>query len=149
MVETTIAFDSVPWFYVVLTSAEQLILGTFMGFFMFTKPPVYGWFLSATAIPLNTSWSLHNVIAWMKVKPFLSKKWSWLYIGTVILAQPYWVVEIYANFTFFNNINDWFVTTETVRGHLPVRMHFYQSRSSWWRARSRHFNLLEQADIQS
>ncbi|KAI9656692.1 MAG: hypothetical protein M1831_004602 [Alyxoria varia] len=101
----------------------ELILGTFMGFFMFTKPPVYGWFLSATAIPLNTSWSLHNVIAWMKTKPFLSKKWSWFYIGTVILAQPYWVVEIYANFTFFNNINDWFLTTR------PYEAIF---RDPWW-----------------
>ena len=78
---------------------------------MFFHPPVYGWFLSATAIPLNSSWSLHNVIAWMKTKPFLSRWWSMLYIGTVVFAQPYWVIEIYANFTYFNNINHWFIKT--------------------------------------
>lgn len=47
----------------------------------------------------------------MKTKPFLSQRWSYFYIGTVILAQPYWIVEIYANFTYFNNINDLFVRT--------------------------------------
>jgi hypothetical protein len=64
---------------------------------MFTNPPVYHWYLSVTAIFLNVSWSLHNVIAWMKNKPFLGRKASIFYIGTVILVQPYWVVEIVAN----------------------------------------------------
>ena len=64
---------------------------------MFTDPPVYHWYLSVTAIFLNTSWSLHNVIAWMKNKPFLSKKASLFYIITVALVQPYWVLEIVAN----------------------------------------------------
>ena len=57
------------------------------------------------------SWSLHNVIAWMKIKPFLSKPVSLIFIGTVILVQPYWVVEIYANFTYFHNINQVFLKT--------------------------------------
>lgn len=34
----------------------------------------------------------------MKNKPFLGKKASLFYIGTVILVQPYWVLEITANF---------------------------------------------------
>ena len=76
--------------------------------FIFPDLPVYGWYLSVTAIFLNISWSMHNVIAWMKNKPFLSRRVSLFYIGTVILAQPYWVVEIYANFTYFNNINNLF-----------------------------------------
>lgn len=63
------------------------------------------------AIFLNASWSLHNVIAWMKIKPFLSRPFSILFISTVILVQPYWVVEIYANFTYFHNINDIFLKT--------------------------------------
>lgn len=69
------------------------------------------------------SWSLHNVIAWMKTKPFLSRRWSLFYIGTVILAQPYWVVEIYANFTYFNNVNRVFLTTR------PYEALF---RDPWW-----------------
>ena len=82
-----------------------------MGFFMFTAEPVYGWYLSASAVPLNLSWSLHNVIAWMKTKPFLSKRWSMTFIGTVVLVQPYWVLEMYGNFAYFNNINKIFVKT--------------------------------------
>lgn len=102
----------------------ELILGTFHGTWIFTSPPVYGWYLSTTAIFLNISWSLHNVIAWMKVKPFLSRRWSLVYIGTVILVQPYWVVEIAANFLFFNNINlHWFETTR------PYEALF---RDPWW-----------------
>lgn len=81
------------------------------GTFLFAHEPVYGWYLSITAVGLNMSWSLHNVIAWMKNKPFLTYRVSMFYIGTVILAQIYWVIEIYANFAFFNNINMLFLKT--------------------------------------
>ncbi|KAK3079657.1 hypothetical protein LTS18_004204 [Coniosporium uncinatum] len=101
----------------------ELIFGMFHGTFIFTHAPVYGWYLSATAIFLNVSWSMHNFIAWMKNKPFLSRRVSLIYVGTVILAQPYWVVEIYANFTYFNNINDLFVHTR------PYEAIF---RDPWW-----------------
>ena len=47
----------------------------------------------------------------MKIKPFLPKYASWIFIATVILAQPYWVVEIYANFTYFHNVNKVFEHT--------------------------------------
>ncbi|EXJ94144.1 hypothetical protein A1O1_02537 [Capronia coronata CBS 617.96] len=89
----------------------ELILGYWQGFFILFNPPVYAWWLSVAAAPLNISWSLHNVIAWMKLRPFLSRTVSRLFIGTVILAQPYWVVEIYANFTYFHNINTIFLRT--------------------------------------
>lgn len=94
-----------------------------MGTFIFPHPPVYGWYLSATAIPLNLSWCLHNVISWLKIKPFLSRKWSLLFIGTVALAFPYWIVEIYANFTYFNGINEIFAKTR------PWEALF---RDPWW-----------------
>lgn len=81
------------------------------GTFIFAKPPSYGWYLSVSAIGLNISWSLHNVIAWMKNKPFLSTRVSRFYIITVLLVQPYWVLEIYANFAFFNNFNNVFLRT--------------------------------------
>lgn len=35
----------------------------------------------------------------------MGRKISLLYVGTIILAQPYWATEIYANFAYFNNIN--------------------------------------------
>ncbi|KAJ6095678.1 hypothetical protein N7486_006424 [Penicillium sp. IBT 16267x] len=85
--------------------------------------PTYGWYLSVTAIGLNISWALHNVIAWMKNRPFLSRQVSRIYIITVILCWPYWVLEIYANFTYFNNINTIFVHTR------PLEPIF---RDPWW-----------------
>ena len=93
------------------------------GTFIFPNPPTYGWYLSVTAIFLNLSWILHNVIAWIKNKPFLSKKVSWFYIGTVLLSIPYWILEMYANFTYFNNINDLFHYTR------PYEAIF---RDPWW-----------------
>ena len=81
------------------------------GTFIFLREPAYGWYLSVTAIGLNISWSLHNVIAWMKNRPFLSRRGSMFYIISVVLCWPYWIVEIYANFTYFNNINNLFHTT--------------------------------------
>lgn len=89
----------------------ELILGMPHGTFMFPNAPVYGWYLSVTAIFLNISWSMHNVISWMKNKPFLTRKVSIIYITTVIVAQPYWVLEIYANFVYFNKMNPLFEST--------------------------------------
>lgn len=89
----------------------KLVLSLWHGTFIFNQPPIYGWYLSATAVGLNISYSLHNVIAWIKIKPFLSQKVSRLYIGTVIIALPYWVLEIYSNFAYFNNINTLFLHT--------------------------------------
>jgi hypothetical protein len=92
-------------------AVAQLVLGYWQGFFIFFNPPVYAWWLSVSAIPLNISWSLHNVIAWMKIKQFLTRKISLIFIATVVLVQPYWVVEIYANFAYFHNINTVFLKT--------------------------------------
>jgi len=50
------------------------------------------------------SWNLHNVVAWLKNRPFLSPIVSRIYIGTIIAVQSYWVLEIYANFAYFNGI---------------------------------------------
>ncbi|KIY01738.1 uncharacterized protein Z520_01876 [Fonsecaea multimorphosa CBS 102226] len=89
----------------------ELVLGYWQGFFILFNPPVYAWWLSIAAIPLNTSWWLHNVIAWMKLRPFLNKTVSGFFIGTIILVIPYWIVEIYANFTYFHDVNKIFLRT--------------------------------------
>ncbi|KAL5401019.1 hypothetical protein PMIN03_011892 [Paraphaeosphaeria minitans] len=60
---------------------------------------------------LDASWSLHNVIAWIKVTPFLPRRGSQLFIGTLILAQPFWILEIYANFAYFHGVSDLFLNT--------------------------------------
>lgn len=82
------------------------MLGTFHGTFIFTHAPIYGWYVSVTVIFLIISWSLHSVVAWMKAKPFMGRKTNIAFVVSMIAAQPYWALEIYANFAYFNNIND-------------------------------------------
>jgi hypothetical protein len=89
----------------------ELILGIWQAFWLFFPTPVDAWWLSCGAIFLNASWSLHNVVSWMKIKPFLSPLVSKIYIFTVILVQPYWIVEIYANFAYFHGVNKLFERT--------------------------------------
>ncbi|KAJ5984080.1 hypothetical protein N7481_006179 [Penicillium waksmanii] len=101
----------------------ELILAMAHGTFIFPHEPTYGWYLSVTAIGLNISWVLHNIISWMKIRPFLSRKVSIFYIVTMVLCWPYWILEIYANFTYFNNINDIFLKTR------PLEPLF---RDPWW-----------------
>ncbi|RAO69999.1 uncharacterized protein BHQ10_006011 [Talaromyces amestolkiae] len=103
----------------------ELILGMGHGTWIFTTFPVYGWLLSVTAMLLFCSWSLHNVIAWMKNRPFLSRRVSAIYIGTVIFVQPYWIVELYAIFCYFNNIGN----TEMFPKLRPWEPLF---RDPWW-----------------
>ena len=97
------------------------------GTFIFTPDPFYGWHLSATAIFLYLSWYLHNIVAWMKNKPFLPRWGSWLYIGTVVMVFPYWVFEMYYNFAYFNALgNDGFRRTrpwEALARYVPKCQH--------------------------
>lgn len=51
------------------------------------------------------------MISWMKLRPFLNKTVSRIFLGTVILTIPYWIVEITANFLYFHNVNDMFLKT--------------------------------------
>ncbi|RMZ86219.1 hypothetical protein DV737_g155, partial [Chaetothyriales sp. CBS 132003] len=77
----------------------------------------YGWYLSGTATLLYLSWIVHNLVAWMKIKPFFTDKGSmfkretgiWvrnIYLSTLALTVPVNIFQIFNNFRFFNNIND-------------------------------------------
>ena len=101
----------------------ELLFGLWQGFFIFFDEPIYGWWLSVGAIFLNASWVLHNFIAWIKNKPFFTKRISMLYVGTVILTIPYWVVEIYANFAYFHGVNNIFLHTRPYESLV---------RDPWW-----------------
>lgn len=101
----------------------ELFLGMFHGTFVFTSQPVYHWYLSVTAILLNISWSLHNVIAWIKCKPFLPRWGSRMYIISVAAVQPYWILEIVANFLYFSNTSKLFVY---------IRPYEALFRDPWW-----------------
>ncbi|KAH8700647.1 hypothetical protein BGW36DRAFT_133667 [Talaromyces proteolyticus] len=101
----------------------ELVLAMAHGTFIFVPEPAYGWYLAATAVGLILSWSLHNLIAWIKNKPFMSRPVSLFYIGTIILVQPYWALEMYANFAYFNDINQLY---DKIR---PLEALF---RDPWW-----------------
>ncbi|KAI9795566.1 MAG: hypothetical protein M1833_006966 [Piccolia ochrophora] len=101
----------------------ELLLAISHGTFCFMTFKGSGWYISSTAVLLYASWVLHDVISWMKSKAFLTRWASLFYIGTVILVIPYWVVEVYANFAFNNNINDMFTKTR------PFEPLF---RDPWW-----------------
>ncbi|EED15735.1 conserved hypothetical protein [Talaromyces stipitatus ATCC 10500] len=102
----------------------ELILAMAHGTFTFVPEPAYGWYLASTATGLIISWSLHNVISWMKNRLFMGRRLSLFYIGAIILVQPYWAIEIYANFAYFNNIN--VLVYEKIR---PWEALF---RDPWW-----------------
>lgn len=81
------------------------------GFWLFPHPPVDGWWLSVSGLLLDASWSLHNVIAWIKIAPFLSRRYSQLFIWSIFLVQAYWIMEVYANFAYFHGYNRLFLKT--------------------------------------
>lgn len=105
------------------TDQQQLVFGMFQGVSIFFKPPAYGWYIAAGGVLLNTSWSMHNLIAWMKNRPFLSRRVSTIYLCTVIAVQPYWILEMVAAFLFFNDYSDLFIHTR------PWEALF---RDPWW-----------------
>ena len=76
----------------------------------------YGWYLSSTATLLYCSYFIHNVVAWIKVRPFfighgsffspkIGPKVQITYLVTLTLTVPPIVLQIFDNFRFFNNIN--------------------------------------------
>ncbi|KAI9807259.1 MAG: hypothetical protein M1833_000002 [Piccolia ochrophora] len=84
----------------------ELFMAMGHGTFIFAHDPFYGKYLSGTAVFLYLSLYLHNIIGWIKNKPFLPPWGSKLYIGTVIMVFPFWVAEMYFNFQYFNNLGD-------------------------------------------
>ena len=88
----------------------------------------YGWYLSSTAALLYSSWVIHNVVAWMKIRPFFCDPQSlfkpstgrWvrnIYLSTLACSIPPIILQIFDNFRFFNNINDFYTK---VRPYEPL-----------------------------
>lgn len=90
----------------------ELIMATLHGTYIFVDGPSAGWYVSSTAVFLYISYNLHNVINWIKVKPFLGRWTSAAYIGSLILVWPYWGAEMYLNFAYNNNLGgEYFIHT--------------------------------------
>ena len=116
----------------------------FQGFSSFFKPPYYGWYLAAGGVFLNISWSMHNVIAWLKNRPFLSRKVSLIYIGTVIAVQPYWIVEMVAAFLFFNDYSNLFTYTRPFESLFRDPWWLFTTVSLFWNIKRRYeFSIIE------
>ena len=84
----------------------QLILALSHGTFCFMSFKGYGWYLSATAELLYLSTLVHNVVAWLKIRPFLTRRGSVIFIGSFIMTIPPVLFQSINNFLFFNNISD-------------------------------------------
>ena len=111
-----------------LTSSSQLLLAIMHGTFCFMAFPGYSWYLSSTAALLYCSWFVHNVVAWIKIRPFFldqgaicsartGKIVSMVYLVTLAMTIPPLILQIACNFLFFNNINDLY---ERIRPTEPL-----------------------------
>jgi hypothetical protein len=67
---------------------------------------------------------VHNVIAWLKIKPFLPKWGSRVFIISLLAVQPFWVLETWANFQYHNNLGSRLL--DTSRLFEPL------ARDPWW-----------------
>jgi hypothetical protein len=47
----------------------------------------------------------------MKIRGFFTPWGTRLYLISLLVAQPYWILEIFANFTFFNYEQTLFLKT--------------------------------------
>lgn len=102
----------------------ELVLATFRGTYIFFSGPHAGWYSSSTSVLLYISYNLHNIINWIKIKPFLGPIGHWIYLGTLILVWPYWIAECYFLFQYNNNLgSNYFV-------HL--RPWEFLCREPWW-----------------
>ena len=94
----------------------------------------YGWYLSSTATLLYCSWVIHNIVAWIKIKPFFIGQGSFfpprvgpkvqiVYLVTLAMTIPPIILQIFDNFRYFNNINPLY---RSVRPYEPLM------RDPWW-----------------
>lgn len=106
------------------TNVVKLILAMWHGTFIFVEDPAYGWYLSTTATLLFISYFLHNVVSWLKIRPFLPRWGSRFFIISLLCVQPFWVVEAWSNFSYFNSLGS----------DVNVRMRPWEAlcRDPWW-----------------
>ncbi|KAJ3510642.1 hypothetical protein NM208_g15508 [Fusarium decemcellulare] len=80
--------------------------------------------VSSTAALLYISYFIHNVIAWLKIRPFLPKWGARAFIISLLAVQPYWVLETWANFQYHNQLGNRLF--DTSRLFEPL------GRDPWW-----------------
>jgi hypothetical protein len=50
------------------------------------------------------SYQVHNIVSWLKIKPFLPKWGSRVFIYSLLAVQPFWIAEAWSNFEYFNGL---------------------------------------------
>ncbi|KAI8409290.1 hypothetical protein FOFC_09126, partial [Fusarium oxysporum] len=80
--------------------------------------------LSSTATLLYISYFIHNLIAWLKIRPFLPKWGARIFIISLLIVQPYWVLETWANFQYHNHLGSKIFNTSRLLEPL--------FRDPWW-----------------
>ncbi|KAF2098752.1 hypothetical protein NA57DRAFT_75990 [Rhizodiscina lignyota] len=112
----------------------ELLLAMSHGTFCFMGFKGYGWYLSSTATLLYCSYFTHNIVAWLKIRPFYKPGQGsfpplvciWvrrIYLTTLAMTIPVLIFEIFNNFRYFNNISKLY---EKVRPYEPLM------RDPWW-----------------
>ncbi|KAL9115014.1 MAG: hypothetical protein Q9227_001258 [Pyrenula ochraceoflavens] len=101
----------------------EMLLALLHGTFIFLEDPTYGWYLSATALLLFISYQIHNVVSFLKIRPFLPRWGRWVFLITLLCVQPFWIVEAWDNFEYFNHNNDLNVHTRPWEA---------LARDPWW-----------------
>lgn len=109
---------------VIDTNVVELVLAVWHGTFIFVDDPIYGWYLSATATLLFISYFIHNVVSWLKIRPFLPVWGSRFFIISLLAVQPFWVAEAWSNFSYFNSLGS----------DANTRMRPWEAllRDPWW-----------------
>ncbi|KAF7513973.1 hypothetical protein GJ744_006587 [Endocarpon pusillum] len=102
----------------------ELFFALWHGTFIFCQDPTYGWYLSSTATLLFISYQLHNIISWRKIKPFLPRWGQLTFIFTIIAVQPFWIVEAWNNFEYFNGLGN--------QSNIQTRPWEALARDPWW-----------------
>ncbi|CAI6323383.1 unnamed protein product [Periconia digitata] len=102
----------------------ELVLALWHGTFIFFSDPSYGWYLSVTATLLFISYQIHNVVSWLKIRPFLPRWGSILFISSLMFVQPFWVVEAWSNFEYFNHLGS--------KANIRIRPWEALLRDPWW-----------------
>ena len=103
------------------------------GTFYFISFPGYGFYVSWTATLLFSSYIMHNIVAWLKVKPFFigksprlhyrtGKTVQWGYCIALCLTVPVWIFNAYNNF-------QWNINTRTI--YRQARPLEFIARDPW------------------
>lgn len=112
-----VSHATIPWRALHLADHVifQLLLAIPHGSFCFMTFPGNGWYLSTTASLLYISCFVHNMVAWIKIKPFVfdprvlfapktAIMVSRIYLWSLALSAFPTILQIVCNFLFFNGI---------------------------------------------